>query len=357
MASRTRSGAALQTEVKTLRAQLLHAQEVSTINAERLADKNALIAAKNSELQSLRLLAASQAQQLAAERASAAELDSKRARLDDSWSPLERDEILDTVFSYVGIEDYIYTGAVSRRWKGRYTKLCYSVTGESKKHKLITAHKSALFTAARLQLALKSSLTMSALQRNTRYSFYMIVRSKEPMAVLTLARVLGLQWLSELCKWAACRSNLQLLQWLHECGCPWKERDICRTAACTGNVDMLIWLQQVTAPWSSSRKRKMLFEAGQCNHMSAVKWLRQQGAEWPFSFTAAAEIDYEQTQVCWAVPVVRWALDNGCAWRNWQCDQLDPELYTSKYRKWQASKLFVWAHENGCPCTCDECSG
>jgi hypothetical protein len=191
MASSTRGGAALQNEVQLLRQQLLHAQERA---ADKLADKDALLAAKDSELQSLRLLAAFQVQQAASERASA-EPDTKRARLaEDDSSPLADDEILDVVFSYVGIGDYIYTGAVSRRWKGRYIKLCYSKAKDGKKHKLTTAHKSALLTAARLQLALKSSLTVSALQNNQKLPFYIVVRSLEPIAVLTLARVHGLRW-------------------------------------------------------------------------------------------------------------------------------------------------------------------
>jgi hypothetical protein len=52
---------------------------------------------------------------------------SKRAHLaDDSVSPLDKDVILDTVFSYVGIKDYIYAAGVSRHWRVRYLKLCYS---------------------------------------------------------------------------------------------------------------------------------------------------------------------------------------------------------------------------------------
>jgi hypothetical protein len=97
-----------------------------------IAAKDALIAAKEGELAALRV-ALSQAQQLAlytiarAGEGGEGEHAKKRTHLaDSSRSPLDDDEILDTVFSYVGIGDYIYTGAVSRRWKGRYTKLCYT---------------------------------------------------------------------------------------------------------------------------------------------------------------------------------------------------------------------------------------
>jgi hypothetical protein len=161
MASSTRGGAALQNEVDLLKQQLVHAKEFTAAKNGELAE---------GELQSLRLLAASQAQQLATQadvpEANTGEHAKKRARLlvaDSNSSPLDDDEILDTVFSYVGIGDYIYTGAVSRRWKGRYTKLCYNEAKEGKKDKLTTAHQSTVMTAARLQLALKSSLSVAEL--------------------------------------------------------------------------------------------------------------------------------------------------------------------------------------------------
>jgi hypothetical protein len=152
---------------------------------------------------------------------------------------------------------------------------------------------------------------------------------------------------------AAHHGKLELLQWLHECGCPWVEIDVCRRAALHGHVDMLLWLQEVTAPWSTQLKREMLFSAGWSNQLAAAQWLRQRGADWPSSFLGTAVVKKDQVKVCWTLHVVRWALDNGCTWGDWQCAQLQPELYTSKFRRWHAGDLFAWAHRNGCPCTCD----
>jgi hypothetical protein len=267
------------------------------------AAKNGELAAKDGELAALRM--ALEAQQLnigASRQADAAEGGTsehakKRARLaDDSCSPLDDDEILDAVFSYIGVGDYIYTGAVSRRWNGRYTKLCYNKAKEGKKYKLITAHKSALFTAARLQLAMKSSLTISALENNSKMSSYITLRSLEPIAVLTLAREHGLQWQRDLPKFSALFGKLELLRWLYDCGCRWKEKDVCVQAARRGDVDMLAWLQQVTRSWSRSRKREMLFAAGWSKTMSAAKWLRQQGADWPSSFTGTALVQGKRSK-------------------------------------------------------------
>ena len=48
----------------------------------------------------------------------------KRAHLlaDDGAS----DDILDAVFSFVGVEEYLFAAGVSRKWRVRYLKLCYS---------------------------------------------------------------------------------------------------------------------------------------------------------------------------------------------------------------------------------------
>jgi hypothetical protein len=349
---------ALQNRVAVLEQQLLHAQELHTVNAEHTAQllraKDALLAAKDGELAALRV-ALSQVQQLAlsatrqadATEGGAGEHAKKRARpADDSCSPLLEDGILDAVFSYVGIGDNIYTGAVSRRWNGRYTKLCHNNHREGKADKLITAHKSALLTAARLQLALKSSLTMATLEGNHKVRSYVALRSLEPIAVLTIAREHDVHWQwrphDRLANLSAQYGKLKLLQWLHECGCPWKAREVCLQAARSGNVDMLICLQQVTAAaWSHKLKRDMLFEAGWKNMGAAVQWLRQQGASWPNRFYARVVTSKEQRRVCWTARIVKWALDNGCTWGDWQCDQLRPDLYKEVYDKLQASKLFA----------------
>jgi hypothetical protein len=171
----------------------------------------------------------------------------------------------------------------------------------------VTVHRNTVITVARLDLALKSSLSVADLQRFSKVHSY-ILRSLEPKAVLTLAKTHDFQWRPHLATVTAFSGKLELLQWLHECGCPWVESDVCRNSARNGNVDMLIWLQQVTAPWSDELKREMLFRAGWSNRLAAAQWLRQQGADWPASFCNTAAIDSTSRPVCWTVRVVRWAL-------------------------------------------------
>jgi hypothetical protein len=93
----------------------------------------------------------------------------KQARTDDSrTSPLDRDEVLDVVFSLVGIDDYFYTATVCSFWRKQYLKLCCNeasnkgvtkpaataataaAAAAASKPKCFTSYRSALMTAARL---------------------------------------------------------------------------------------------------------------------------------------------------------------------------------------------------------------
>jgi hypothetical protein len=110
-----RGNAALQNRLALLEQQLAHAQELT-------AAKDGELAALRVALGQARQLAVSTRGQVGMPDVGPGEHAKKHARLaDDGRSPLADDQILDTVFSYVGIGDYIYTGAVSRRWNGRYT--------------------------------------------------------------------------------------------------------------------------------------------------------------------------------------------------------------------------------------------
>jgi hypothetical protein len=102
--------------------------------------------------------------------------------------PLDRDDVLDAVFNYVGSGDYFFAATVCSSWRRRYLKLCYSaaairskpmIVQRQRKPKYTTAaaaaaaarepkcttfYSSVLMTTARLQLALSDSLEVAALQ-------------------------------------------------------------------------------------------------------------------------------------------------------------------------------------------------
>jgi hypothetical protein len=300
----------------------------------------------------------------------------KRARTTDAGCdrpPLERPEILDIVFGYVGIGEYLFAAGVCRNWRGRYIKLCYNqaaaaaaaakaaynVKREKKvKPKLFTSYKSAVITAPRLQLALQSSLRMADLQENeSQFAEHIAKASLQTIDVLIVAKTYDLAWNVHLCNSAAASGQLQLLQWLRERLCPWDESVVLENAALGGNVNMLIWMQQHTAPWSQVTLQRMLSAAAIALRLPAVKWVHQQGAVWPRSFVGVDWLRGEYIPACWPVPIVKTVLATGdCTWADvsWRCQKLAAEEFTIEKYQLRAAQLLEWAHANGCPCTCAE---
>jgi hypothetical protein len=95
----------------------------------------------------------------------------KRQRMHDSSSscyevsPLDKDDLLDQVFSFAGGGDHLYIAGVSRRWRGRYLKHCIISGTSNYDKKFVTRHRSTLLSASRLQLALNSGLTIAEVRQ------------------------------------------------------------------------------------------------------------------------------------------------------------------------------------------------
>jgi hypothetical protein len=288
---------------------------------------------------------------------------------DGSAAALDRDVILDTVFSYVGIKHYIYVAGVSRRWRARYLKLCYcKAAANDNADKLCTSFENAAKTAATLQVAFDSGLTVAGLHKNQQASARALAAtSLEPIAVLTLARVYGLQWTTDYTRNAAFKNNLPLLQWLLRCGCPCAVTSVARVARVAiynSNLEMLKHCHTAVAQLPASMREELLWEAGKRGRLSILQWLHEVGTAWPATF-------YSESNNCWTVPAVQWALANGCTWGSWKC-QAKPSRYYCAFNgrtiaehndaectaawccKRQAAALFAWAHGHGCLCTSDE---
>jgi hypothetical protein len=349
--------AELQTEVAVLKQQLEGAAaEKALLNSlliskdSLLASNDSLLAANDRELQSLRAGISADGSTV------------KRARLtaeDGSISILDKDEILDEVFSFVGLGEYYYAAGVSTRWRGRYIKLCYTEAAANNDKKLWTSNQSSIVTAARLQVALDASLSMASLQEDMmRLGTDVAAYSLEAMEVLKLAKIYDLPWSCALASKAAYHNRLQLLKWLRSVQCPWDEAAVVQNAAYRGGTELLDWVQsQVDTTVWENNLRFMLDIAADYDNLEAVQWLRQHAAaEWPDSFCDSVydlDNDDELVNTCWSQRAVQWALANGCTWGGWHCSLYSAERYTGRYER-QAAEVFEWAHKNGCPCTCEQ---
>jgi hypothetical protein len=159
-----------------------------------------------------------------------------------------------------------------------------------------------------------------------------------------------------MCLDAAYFGDLELLKWLHESGCPWSAVDVA-TEAIRGerfqSKLILPWMLRTVDDFSHEERNQLLFDAGVVRNVAAVTLMLEAGAEWPSSFVGKYKVRGEPVRACWGHEAVAWALNKGRSWGVWRCQDLAPELYTNSQSKCRAVDLFKWAHENGCPCTCE----
>jgi hypothetical protein len=210
----------------------------------------------------------------------------KKARLDCVTS-LEDDDLLDTVLSFVGVDEYLYVAAVSQRWRGRYIKQCNLVAAQkplSSTPKLRTSYRSAVTTVAKLQLALDTTLSIGHLRAAAEsFTKEAVKHSLEPVEVLSLMHARYCD-VSAAEAYAARANKLEVLQWMHRAHFPPFSRYVLLLAARGGSVALLQWLCSHTEPWSQRRKNRMLWCAGLKGNMPAMQYLREQGAAWPRKF-------------------------------------------------------------------------
>jgi hypothetical protein len=235
--------------------------------------------------------------------------------------------------------------------------MCYKARSSKAEAVYQTSHRSSFVTVARFSMALDSGLEMPDEEEVGNLFFDLPKVSLQPIEVLTLARVHGIVWHKGLCIDAAYYGNFELLKWLLKSGCPWDLMDVAINAvrSTEGQHELILpWLLRTVAVWSPEDKTKLVFEAGVMCSIAALKLMLQQGAEWPSSFIGEQEVSGVHVRTSWHYRAVACALEKGCSWGEWRCQDLAPDLHAVEdgYRA-DAKSLFKWAHQNGCPCTCE----
>jgi hypothetical protein len=341
-------------------AQLAQCSLVIASNAALLACKDELLVNRAEELQRLKSLTSFADLHGASTSATLEKLAAERQHAYDSSSnstviaaPLDRDELLNVVFSFVGGGDHLYVGGVCRRWRGLYIQYCAQNSASEFDTKLVTRHRSVLMTESRLQLALTSALSLEGYTFDSWTRADLICgQSLEPTKVLTLLRLHGVPWSTQLCDGAAYCNKLSLLRWLHNHSCPWDTWELLNAASAGGSVAMLEWIATVTPPWSADLKQFVLNVAARFSRLTVAQWLRAAGADWPTAFFVECGHDDDRQKICWSIPAVQWALACGSGWLDWKCEDYAADQYGLVNLQQQAAELLEWAHVNGCPCTC-----
>jgi hypothetical protein len=100
---------------------------------------------------------------------------------------------------------------------------------------------------------------------------------------------------------AAATGYADLLHWLMDRGCPYDAHQLRIDTAFGGSVDVLKVLQQQGVLRDIAVLTDVLDDAAANNNIDAVKWLREQGAEWPTLFGYGP----------WSAEVLEWAIAEG----------------------------------------------
>jgi hypothetical protein len=291
-------------------------------------------------------------------------------------STLDDNEIFGTVLSYVGYGDYFYVAGVCRKWRGCYISFCHSnapVADNKHVYKLRTLRRAIITTAARLQLALNNGAKLTVLDvAGTRFSDSSLAKtiaseSLQPIEVLSLLRVYGYHWDTNLHTAAVLKGNLELIMWLHQVHCPAPLAGHIAHKCCTctrfGAVSILQWLHLLQPEWFSQKldntivnKTWLLGLAGQHCNLAVMQWLRCEViAEWPNVQDIICNEDDCTVVPTWSVKAVIWALDNGLEFE-FDCSKLIPEKHVHEFDKEEANVLWLWQwlhkERNRHRCTC-----
>ena len=111
---------------------------------------------------------------------------------------------------------------------------------------------------------------------------------------------------------------------------------------------MLEWLQQADEEhWRTAILTQLLLAAGPVDNLNAAKWLRGQGAEWPWSFGVLQQIEPRQWSP-FGLRTMQWALASGCPWGKWHssvCIEMCSQDSTLSSQA--AQDAVTWAHAAG----------
>jgi len=110
------------------------------------------------------------------------------------------------------------------------------------------------------------------------------------------------------CSYAAHGGNREVLEWLHNTGCPWNA-ETASAAARGGHLEVLRWAWERGCPWDWWT----CAHAARFGHLRVLQWAREHHCPWN-SLTPG-----------WAAAgghlmLLQWARDQGCPWNSYACE-------------------------------------
>jgi hypothetical protein len=119
-------------------------------------------------------------------------------------------------------------------------------------------------------------------------------------------------YLQRLCVQTACLhaarcGNREVLEWLHNTGCPWSS-ETCLLAAEGGHLKVLRWARERGCPWGTGT----CAYAALSGHLRVLQWAREHHCPWDWLTPANAALGGH-------LAVLRWAWELNCPWDSATC--------------------------------------
>ena len=109
------------------------------------------------------------------------------------------------------------------------------------------------------------------------------------------------------CSHAARGGNREVLEWLHNTGCPWDTKS-CAAAAKEGHLEVLQWAREHGCPWNAMTCSR----AAGYGHLRVLRWAREHHCPWDWATRASAAEGGH-------LAVLQWAREHDCPWTSSTC--------------------------------------
>ena len=255
-----------------------------------------------------------------------------------TMAPLENDDILRLVLSYVGPKQYRFVAIINKQFKKVYkeifpkntrTRLNASTVGHAEicwneinpRNRNHQESKLCIYAAKHGNLpALQYLHSMNcSWNRATCYCAAM----NGHLDILQYARDNGCPWDEYTCQCAAENGHLEVLQYAHENGCPW-DATTCRCAAENGHLEVLQFAHENGCPWDAERT----YSAALCNgHINILQYLHENGCPWDATSCRFAVLSGH-------LHILQYLHKNGCPW--------DRESILSLAKEYNRAHMIQW---------------
>ena len=138
----------------------------------------------------------------------------------------------------------------------------------------------------------------------------------------------------EFCNIAAMNGHFEILEYLHNNGCPW-DSWTCANAAMNGHLEIVKYLHSNGCPWD---RYAYAYAAGN-GHLEIITYLHNNGCPWDESACANAAANGH-------LEILKYLHTNNCPWDKWACDDAALNGHF---------EILEYLHDNGCPWDCSAC--